>query len=472
MTCSPQATILATLCVALAGSWACSEVTDPSPRGIIDAPDPDRLLSDEELYTLPDQAAQPAQPEWVEWLEEYHHPIRSLVSNDYSDLRFLDPLLEGKRIVQLGESGHGVAEYNLLKVRLIRYLHEELGYSVLAFESPIYECSVADAVAELDELLQCPFPVWHTRQGLPLFEWLAEQRQGSADPPLRLAGFDMQVIGFSVLDGRPARLAELARFVGDDDYARAVFLMDSALVDGYRTASLTSWLLPMRDSLDAAYTALGDRLSAASDQLEIEYAHSPEWPVIAIRTAYSMAAYVRRYLSTDSDEATILRDSLMADNLEALLDLHPDEKFIVWAHNFHIRHDNAAIGASGVPTMGTWLSARHRDELYTIGFYMYRGMAAFNNRQEYTLLRPEQNGLENIAYHIRKKHIFFDISRAEQGPGTLWLFQNTVTKEWGLENVPMVLRNQYDGIIYIDEVSPPRYLPFPWEDCWPLGVCA
>jgi erythromycin esterase len=464
MKCSRQATVLTTLCFALVGSWACSEVTDPRPGVIIEPTDPDRLFSDGDLNTPPDQGAQPAEPEWVRWLEDHHHPIRSLTSSDYSDLRFLESQLEGKRIVQLGESAHGVAEYNQLKVRLIRYLHEELGYSVLAFESPIYECSVANTVALLDELLQCPFPVWHTREGLPLFEWLTEQRQGGAAPPLRLAGFDMQVIGFSILDERPARLAELARFVGDDAYARAVFVMDSALVDGYRTASLTDWLLPLRDSLRAAYTSLGDRLSAASDALDVEYAHMREWPVIAIRTAYSMAAYVHRYLRTDTHEATVLRDSIMAENLETLLDLHPDEKFIVWAHNVHIRHDNAAIGASGVPTMGSWLSARHRDELYTIGFYMYRGMAAFNNRQVYTLLRPQQNSLENIAYHIRKKHIFFDISGAEQEPGSQWLFQSTVTKAWGLEDVPMVLRHQYDGIVYIDEVSAPAYLPLPWEN--------
>ena len=46
--------------------------------------------------------------------------------------------------MQLGESGHGVREFNLAKVRLIRFLHEEMGFDVLAFESGLFECWQAE----------------------------------------------------------------------------------------------------------------------------------------------------------------------------------------------------------------------------------------------------------------------------------------------------------------------------------------
>jgi len=51
-------------------------------------------------------------------------------------------VLKDKRIVFLGENAHGVSEFTTMKARLIRYLHEELGFDVLAFES-----NVADAYA-------------------------------------------------------------------------------------------------------------------------------------------------------------------------------------------------------------------------------------------------------------------------------------------------------------------------------------
>ena len=46
--------------------------------------------------------------------------------------------------MQLGESGHGVAEFNHAKVRLIKFLHQQMGFDVIAFESGLFECFNAD----------------------------------------------------------------------------------------------------------------------------------------------------------------------------------------------------------------------------------------------------------------------------------------------------------------------------------------
>lgn len=104
----------------------------------------DGLLTDEELLTEADPSAAAVDPATASWVRQNSRPIRSLTSDDYQDLQFLKPLLEGKRIVQLGESGHGVAEFNLAKVRLTKFLHKEMGFDVIAFESPLYECYRAD----------------------------------------------------------------------------------------------------------------------------------------------------------------------------------------------------------------------------------------------------------------------------------------------------------------------------------------
>src|SRR5690606_37463529 len=67
------------------------------------------------------------------WLRSHAHPV-ALEAERFDDLEFLRPLLEGKRVVQLGENSHGVREYNLVKARIVRLLHQELGYDVIAFE--------------------------------------------------------------------------------------------------------------------------------------------------------------------------------------------------------------------------------------------------------------------------------------------------------------------------------------------------
>ena len=80
-------------------------------------------------------------PEWAEWIKNNHQEITNLEADnsDFSDLMFLKSLLEGKRLVQLGENSHGVSEFNKAKVRLIKFLHEIMEYDVIAFESSIFD---------------------------------------------------------------------------------------------------------------------------------------------------------------------------------------------------------------------------------------------------------------------------------------------------------------------------------------------
>lgn len=120
--------------------------------------------------------------------------VKAEKGDTYSDLAFLQPILADKRIVSLGEASHGAAEYNTVKVRLIKYLHEKLGYNVIAFES-----NLADAAAAYTQVQQLKpqqlmensiYGVWQVEENLPLFEYIAEQSR--TDHPLMLTGFDSQ----------------------------------------------------------------------------------------------------------------------------------------------------------------------------------------------------------------------------------------------------------------------------------------
>src|SRR5690554_62079 len=79
-------------------------------------------------------------------------------NTDFSDLEFLKKELQNKKIVVLGESGHGDGASFEAKTRLVKFLVEEMDYSTLAFEGGGFtEMAFAsekisqrkDAVAEL-----------------------------------------------------------------------------------------------------------------------------------------------------------------------------------------------------------------------------------------------------------------------------------------------------------------------------------
>jgi erythromycin esterase len=432
---------------------------EPPPRP---GEDFTRLLTDAELAVASDSGAPEENAAWVSWVREHARPIRSLGARDFADLRFLAPLLEGKRIVQLGESGHGVREFNMAKVRLIQFLHEELGYDVIAFESSLFECDRAGRSAALfsaDELMRrCIFSVWHTEEVLPLFEYV-KRTQGTTRP-LVLSGFDVQSSSPTARE-RPGFLRRVVAAI-DDDYARRVFETDSAFAAPGARDRL-AYAREARDRLVPFYDSLAAWLRANERALATHFRADPAAPMLARQTAVSMSVFVRQLAAGQGRAGTEIRDRGMADNLDFLLnELHPGKKVIVWAHNFHIQH--RGYGGSSHPdsaatlrTMGTHVAERHRRELYTVGLYMYRGSAAHNTGQVYSIPRPPAGSLESILHRARWRYSFVDLSRAERMPGTEWMFRISA-REWGLRPQMLVPRDEYDGILFVDQTWPPQYI--------------
>lgn len=67
-------------------------------------------------------------------------PIRSIDPEDdnFADLRPLKKYLGKARIIQLGEQSHGDGATFFAKQRLIRFLHKEMGFNVLAWEAGFF----------------------------------------------------------------------------------------------------------------------------------------------------------------------------------------------------------------------------------------------------------------------------------------------------------------------------------------------
>src|SRR3569833_356311 len=142
------------------------------------------------------QSATDLHTQWVDYVKANMKPLRTVdpLDTNYSDLSFLQGYLQGRDIVELGESGHGVAEFSQAKIRLIKYLHEQLGYDVMAFESSIlstYLATEKQAQWTPQELMQnSVFAVWSTTDVQELFSYIRLTQ--TTTQPLVLAGFDVQ----------------------------------------------------------------------------------------------------------------------------------------------------------------------------------------------------------------------------------------------------------------------------------------
>jgi erythromycin esterase len=173
-----------------------------------------------------------------------------------------------------------------------------------------------------------------------------------------------------------------------------------------------------------------------------------------------MSRYVRQ-VAAGIMEGGDTRDRGMAENLARILDeLYPDSRVVVWAHNSHIRHAGPqAVPASmpqrpGLHAMGTWLAEWRRDELYTIGLYMYRGASALNTGLVAQVRPAEAGSLESILHRSGLRYAFVDLLHQRREPGTEWMFRPITARHWGITDERLVPREQYDAILFIDTVTP------------------
>jgi erythromycin esterase len=420
------------------------------------------LLTDEEMLTEEDPNAPEENPDWGDWIIANNIPVRSLSSTEPTDLEALVPYLEGKRIVQLGESGHGISQFNSIKVRLIRFLHEQLDFDVIAFESGLFDCrhvdDGADTLTAEEMLRNSIFQIWHCSEVLPLFEYIEEQRDGG--DPLTLAGFDIQFSSPTSREHRPAFFRDIvAEF--NPEYADHIYAVDQEFT---RSFNLSSYIRDKRWSLIDEYDALADSISAHKYGLSAD----PLNVLVAERIAAFTGDYVDMLFYFNLHNYALsngIRDEEMAANVEFLLnELYPDKKIIVWAHNVHICHNYDAVSDGTFDSMGKYLHEARGEEMYTIGLYMYRGGGAWNNRQTYNVTAAKSGSIESVFYRTRRKHCFADMLGQERNDGNSWMFERIIAKTWGVNNVGLVPRDQYDAILFVDTVSPPDYLSVPAKE--------
>ena len=108
--------------------------------------------------------------------------------------------------------------------------------------------------------------------------------------------------------------------------------------------------------------------------------------------------------------------------------------------------------------MGSWLVERHRNEMYTIGLHMYEGHAADNGHSRYRVGTHKARSIERILHQADHPFSFVDMLHQEETAGNSWMFRAIEVLSWGRYPSILVPRDQYDGILFIEEVNPPTYI--------------
>ncbi|KAF7774502.1 hypothetical protein PCIT_a0960 [Pseudoalteromonas citrea] len=392
-----------------------------------------------------------------------HVPLISLTDeNTVDDLHTLAASIGERRIVQLGESTHGSRQMSQIKTRIIKYLHKNHDFNVIAFESSAFACNQevnqGRKLASKDLLQGCLFGIWHSHEVLDLFEYIVNTQ--STDRPLKVVGFDVQLSG--LLD-TPNYMTEYFESAIDAEGVSTTLDIESLFLDIAQISRL-SYSCEIQDnsqSCDTISSTLPDA-QAALDRLQALFIHS----TMTSKTARFLATSFSRMLRLEEvrvggsiAEGMASRDQSMADNvIELATELYPNEKMAIWAHNSHIA-EYYSDHRTQYPLMGMHLNEYFGDDLFSIGLYMNQGASA-GNRGESLSVRPHNvNSLESLTAIANQDVLYLPFSKVNQ-PGLEddWLHRPYETKFWGTTNVQVELAKVYDGIIMVDRSTLPDYL--------------
>ena len=464
--------------------------------------------------------AGPAQSSDVlqDWISTHAVAVRSIGATD-DDFRDLEPLIDAigaARVVQLGEPSHGAGSSFAAKVRLIKFLHQRMGFDVVVWESGMYDLPPVQAglrgdADAVDAAQRGIFKIWSaTEQVRPLFEYAKASQSGTQ--PLEMAGFDMQA---TAKDSAERFAADLRAFVGalrDPRLLhRASVLVDHALAAsegmhayGHARGRKHSELSAagqagqaLADAMAAWETGEGSRLRPKQQDLHrlqqgsagllalierhragFEQVHATTQVTFMARAIANLRdnganAYARngpdRPAGSTGDVPSIevenRRDAGNADNLRWLIEEgYRGRKLVVWAHNVHVMNAyyaedwrNAYLDPRprSMKPSGVFLAEWLKDDVYTIAFTAYEGEDGWVAAAKASPLAPAAEGtLESRLHRLGKPYLFLDFRALDATPGHPLRAPQSLRFPKYDTNTLADVTQAVDAIFYIDRMAP------------------
>ena len=419
-----------------------------------------------------------AQPNRVRWLRANAVALSDAATD--ADLAPIRRALDGVDVIFLGESSHGDGGGHLARLRLVRYLHEQLGFDVIAWEAGVREAVAFDSLLATNAPLGAITPValypwWAPSAELrPVLEYVRETRRSAR--PLRFAGFDIQRSGpLDSLVGYVTRT--FARAGGAEVFPIA--LRDSLARGVARIATLSG---AVRDS---AETSLERALHDAAPELRQRFASQRASFVRTLgdaetdllsRVLDNLAAHAEQLrLSRDADPAKRiasynLREQRNAENVLWLLrERHRGQKLIVWSHNVHAikarfaaRFDGVSLDASSAPRDAT--ARVVQDSLgrrsYSVAIVSYDGSWGFPGGDRTDLPPAPVGSLAASLHEAGFARAFLDVRGSGRAIPT-WLsapMTGTLNTQ-SPARYPVTWPTVVDGVLFVDRMTPSAVVP-------------
>lgn len=401
-----------------------------------------------------------------EYVNTHIKPIQGIDTSiqNYDDLKTIGDAIGESRIVMLGEQDHGDAPTFLAKTRLVKYLHEKKGFNILAFESDIYGLTqgwkeLSKQSPSIDSFIKKNiFSIWARCDACTDLFYTYIPQTYKTSQPLILSGFDNQLtLAFSKKS-----------LTKDLDSVLSTLKIPYTNTSNYRTI-----FLPALDTLLNGFKKVDDIHKDVVIQLKpalitikkeclTKISNDNYW-ILILDNLIAFNDQFFNHLNKNIAVAMDTRDTQMALNLEWLLKfMYPEEKIIVWAHNWHVAKYTDQISGQQhkAKSMGTYFTNKSdwHAQTYVLAFTSAIGSTGrITSDTTYTIDFNADEGLERLLKQKKLPYAFLDFKASNNNvfnqlkPFLMKGFSHTYSKErWN---------RAFDGIFYIENMYPCTRIP-------------
>lgn len=424
-----------------------------------------------------------------DWIRANAISVRTVdaLDEDFSDLTAIAHAISDARVVQLGEPSHGAGTSFAAKVRLIKFLHQAMGFDVLVWESGFYDLERTEAGLRVgDDAVAAAqrgiLNIWSASEECrPLFEYAKHSHAGSR--PLVMAGFDMQFTSNAFSDlaaelrsyagavrNRAVR-GEAVQAAGDAVESFGGF---NAYVEALAARSASKPPQPTREALVRLQRA-ADRLTELFDRHKADFAaiggeRRRGFMAHAVANLASYSANI--YEQFGADAPTIVdaelvrenrRDAQNAKNLRWLAEEgYSGRKIIVWAHNVHVMNayygsDWKSISLDPKPNCmkptGVFLAEWLGKDVYTIGCTAFEGEDGWVGSKPTAVSPAHEDSVEAQLHRLGHAYCFLDL-RAARGVAGIPLHKPLTLRIPKYDEVEVAdVTRPYDAVFFIDRMA-------------------
>ena len=331
------------------------------------------------------------------------------ISKDFS---FLKEELKDIQVVMLGEISHFDGNIFETKTEIVKYLVENMGFNVIAFESGIYDLWKAQeditAGANCKQVFRNSlFSMWGKRKEFQSFVMFFENNKKN----LKLFGFDHQITS---TNGTLNISNDLFNYSKQINHNLKLNKEDFALL--LESISNSS----MFDESDISYQTFSSELNKLKQKI-IQQKNSEEkfyWTQIVNGLLTLGEDAFTRQNFTSAFNCTIIdniRDKQMAENLLAYAKQNPEAKIICWGANQHFANNLQSVKTPIIKDfvpMGFYIKTALQDKVYSLAAITAKDSIFLQNKWHSTSIHV--GSFEDILKkQFKNNHVFISAKQPE-----------------------------------------------------------